>query len=240
MIDKKLLKNLEQCLSDIVSVDEHFGIDEMRGLFYAQMITPDKGNPLDWVAALFYGERPKLSEEQVNGLNRTAEAVYEAYKSLFAGNKLKFPFNFDQLDPELAESVYAWSQGFFIGLSINELFWFGKKGEKYNDKEIEAVRNSAKLFTGLVTKDFSDFDKVKIAELKAFIIDQGQEPTDDIIAATLFPNIPTAVRTLQVYGTKVMRTPAPAPKMAGQPNRKIGRNDPCHCGSGKKYKKCCG
>ena len=22
--------------------------------------------------------------------------------------------------------------------------------------------------------------------------------------------------------------------------KKIGRNDPCHCGSGKKYKKCCG
>jgi len=24
------------------------------------------------------------------------------------------------------------------------------------------------------------------------------------------------------------------------PQRKLGRNDPCHCGSGKKYKKCCG
>jgi hypothetical protein len=24
------------------------------------------------------------------------------------------------------------------------------------------------------------------------------------------------------------------------PKRKIGRNDPCVCGSGKKYKKCCG
>ncbi len=23
------------------------------------------------------------------------------------------------------------------------------------------------------------------------------------------------------------------------PNMKIGRNDQCHCGSGKKYKKCC-
>ncbi|MGQ9733412.1 MAG: SEC-C metal-binding domain-containing protein, partial [Candidatus Zipacnadales bacterium] len=22
--------------------------------------------------------------------------------------------------------------------------------------------------------------------------------------------------------------------------RKVGRNDPCPCGSGKKYKKCCG
>ena len=24
-----------------------------------------------------------------------------------------------------------------------------------------------------------------------------------------------------------------------QPNMKVGRNDPCQCGSGKKYKKCC-
>ena len=23
-------------------------------------------------------------------------------------------------------------------------------------------------------------------------------------------------------------------------NKKVGRNDPCICGSGKKYKKCCG
>ncbi len=29
----------------------------------------------------------------------------------------------------------------------------------------------------------------------------------------------------------------PAPERKGQ---KIGRNDPCPCGSGKKYKKCCG
>lgn len=25
-----------------------------------------------------------------------------------------------------------------------------------------------------------------------------------------------------------------------RPEPKIGRNDPCPCGSGKKYKKCCG
>jgi uncharacterized protein YchJ len=24
------------------------------------------------------------------------------------------------------------------------------------------------------------------------------------------------------------------------PDKKVGRNDPCPCGSGKKYKKCCG
>jgi SWIM/SEC-C metal-binding protein len=29
----------------------------------------------------------------------------------------------------------------------------------------------------------------------------------------------------------------PAPQVA---EKKVGRNDPCPCGSGKKYKKCCG
>ena len=31
--------------------------------------------------------------------------------------------------------------------------------------------------------------------------------------------------------------PAPAPRSAS--GEKMGRNDPCHCGSGKKYKRCC-
>ncbi|WP_414647875.1 SEC-C metal-binding domain-containing protein [Desulfitobacterium sp.] len=34
-----------------------------------------------------------------------------------------------------------------------------------------------------------------------------------------------------------MKSSKDAPKVA---TLKIGRNDPCPCGSGKKYKKCCG
>jgi len=29
------------------------------------------------------------------------------------------------------------------------------------------------------------------------------------------------------------------PETAKPPQAELGRNDPCHCGSGKKYKKCC-
>jgi len=32
--------------------------------------------------------------------------------------------------------------------------------------------------------------------------------------------------------------PKPAPIQSNEP--RVGRNDPCPCGSGKKYKKCCG
>ncbi|MGH7149692.1 MAG: SEC-C metal-binding domain-containing protein, partial [Planctomycetota bacterium] len=34
--------------------------------------------------------------------------------------------------------------------------------------------------------------------------------------------------------------PREAPPSARAPERGPGRNDPCPCGSGKKYKKCCG
>ena len=33
---------------------------------------------------------------------------------------------------------------------------------------------------------------------------------------------------------------APQPVQVVRQGPKIGRNDPCHCGSGKKFKKCCG
>jgi preprotein translocase subunit SecA len=33
---------------------------------------------------------------------------------------------------------------------------------------------------------------------------------------------------------------APPPAAPAAPAQKPGRNDPCPCGSGKKYKKCCG
>jgi preprotein translocase subunit SecA len=43
---------------------------------------------------------------------------------------------------------------------------------------------------------------------------------------------------LQYSGTESGEAPKKEPKRRSEP--KIGRNDPCPCGSGKKYKKCCG
>jgi preprotein translocase subunit SecA len=45
-----------------------------------------------------------------------------------------------------------------------------------------------------------------------------------------------------VSGPQELPLPEPpaATPAAGFPDGKVGRNDPCPCGSGKKYKKCCG
>ncbi|MGE5308725.1 MAG: SEC-C metal-binding domain-containing protein [Deltaproteobacteria bacterium] len=43
---------------------------------------------------------------------------------------------------------------------------------------------------------------------------------------------------MQVEG-EGSHSPRPTPQ-AVRPQDKVGRNEPCPCGSGKKYKKCCG
>ena len=54
--------------------------------------------------------------------------------------------------------------------------------------------------------------------------------------------IPVSIRKIHSYWLSkrtpgAARAPSVPPTVAGTP--KVGRNDPCPCGSGKKYKKCC-
>jgi preprotein translocase subunit SecA len=82
-----------------------------------------------------------------------------------------------------------------------------------------------------------------------------KERVEDTVLKTLFRVEPVSVE--QLAQQRRVRPPQPAPsrldfsapaKAAGPPRpvavvregEKIGRNDPCPCGSGKKYKKCHG
>ena len=70
--------------------------------------------------------------------------------------------------------------------------------------------------------------------------DPGFEPADDIEerldhAATAIPRAILVLRKLAK-----LRAAGGFPANAGSVSGKIGRNEPCRCGSGMKYKRCCG
>jgi uncharacterized protein YecA (UPF0149 family) len=56
--------------------------------------------------------------------------------------------------------------------------------------------------------------------------------------------LPLAVEKLQAYGARLWKERVEVMKRGifdhNTNKTKVGRNDPCPCGSGKKYKKCCG
>jgi uncharacterized protein len=65
----------------------------------------------------------------------------------------------------------------------------------------------------------------------------------DALTTTAPDNIARWIVTLNAWRIANDRPPQgadPMPRQVFTPTNKIGRNDPCPCGSGKKYKRCCG
>ncbi len=62
------------------------------------------------------------------------------------------------------------------------------------------------------------------------------EPLTDKDRATIVANLPDLIRTIYAFWHDQPVLPVFPPIRS----RKVGRNEPCPCGSGRKYKKCCG
>ena len=92
------------------------------------------------------------------------------------------------------------------------------------DPLMEYRKEGLQLFRELEAR-FNTFVIERVGTLKPEMFQQQQ-------AANIAP-APTAAF---VPSTSVATAPASSTKSAAD----LGRNDPCSCGSGKKYKKCCG
>ncbi len=107
--------------------------------------------------------------------------------------------------------VRAWARGFGKAMALAPERW----GSIAEDERLQPLLAPFVGFLDIVDPDF--------------------EPADDIDelldeAAAAIPRATIILRKIAQFGT------APAAGRRG----KIGRNDPCPCGSGLKYKRCCG
>jgi len=102
----------------------------------------------------------------------------------------------------------------------------GLRGYGQRDPLTEYKREAFDLFQEMV-----DRVRATVVELlvKMQVTREGAERP-----APRAPRPATPVREVALSHTPSERRPD-----AGRPGQKIGRNDPCPCGSGKKYKKCC-
>ena len=68
--------------------------------------------------------------------------------------------------------------------------------------------------------------------------EQAQEPLSASDRAAAIESVPMALAGIFAYWRQ--RRGALATGTVRRSSRKVGRNEPCPCGSGKKYKNCCG
>lgn len=244
MIAKKDEKVLRKMLSLATEPDQALTYDEMRGFLFGVAITPDIVIPSEWLPMVFGEEMITIdSEKEGQRFLNTLMQVVNGLTERFQNETLRFPFKLEKLsNDEDMIAVQDWVYGLSEALSLRGDCWFESLPESISEETAEEYEDelftSLSVIHGIANPDEADelFD-TQFAET---------EDRSERLLATLSVILPTAVEKLLEHAGLleherrerfINRPEYPRTKQHQAP--KVGRNDPCPCGSGKKYKKCC-
>jgi uncharacterized protein YecA (UPF0149 family) len=158
--------------------------------------------------------------------------MYNSFNEAVFGQKAALPADCafrDDVPADLEDeaAVRQWSHGFRLGHVWLEDVWHQYVAEEL-DEQFAAT---------LLTLSF--FSSRKIAE--AFRKDSAPGKTLEELATMIRRVFPDALAEYAHFGRSISQVIAEAGRSEGGPRPavKVDRNDPCPCGSGLKYKKCC-
>ncbi len=194
-------------------------LTELDGFLTGLLICPEAIPPGEWMTVVWGADVDGVAPfEDPLDVQWFADAVAarreEIARDLVRG-KLQPIFDVDERDGEVLWEY--WIDGFAEAIALRPNAWEAMAGDA------ESAAPWSQLATLIaVARDESDLDSVEINALQ------------DGAASALTD----AVQLLYVVRTRLAGT-TPLNALATTAS-KVGRNDPCPCGSGKKHKRCCG
>ena len=208
--------------------EEAMLLEELDGFIAGLLVCPELIKPSEWLPVVWgtaEGDPPAF--DSLEHLNRVLALVMEHYNDV-ARTLVDRPDRYRPLFPVDARHDdilwEIWIVGFEKAVKLRPAAW---------QALMVADDETARAMSGLLT----------LADVERSDPRFAKEQLDALTA--LAPNKigPWVValnewRIANREPTHVFRPPPATPFAA--PSGKVGRNDPCPCGSGKKYKKCCG
>ncbi len=239
ILTKHQKDQLTQLLELADNKEEALTLKELEGFLFGLAITPDVILPSEWMPVVF-GEKMLTfeSDEQANLLMQDLMEVYNAHTRAFHKRTLRFPFDMEKLSGDMIDDIQDWSYGLLEALRLRPEVWYFDSDEDYG-KAAEDVKDIILSYCIVLGVVYPEEGRELFENKKGKPIKDEAEST-----AILFRVLPSAVETLQSHGARMEEERQR--NMTGgiidmNPEKiKIGRNEPCPCGSGKKYKKCCG
>ena len=191
-------------------------VEQIDGMFCALLIEPNVVLPSEYLPIIWRGDKsPEFdSMEQASHVMGLIFRHWNAVSARLSGRYPHIPLLFRHPDVPLGK---LWSEGFIAGMRMS--------GEDWYDR--------------IVDDDLRTF----IAVLVSPALDDGEQYDDFHMTperrAKAIETMPVAI--LGIYLFMRERDGISQPR-ANHPikSTKVGRNEPCPCGSGKKYKRCCG
>ncbi|HEY2346809.1 MAG TPA: UPF0149 family protein [Xanthomonadaceae bacterium] len=200
-------------------------LEGLDGFLTALAVGPELVFPDEWLPAIWGAREPRWEStaetERVHGrllalwndvLRRVA---LDPVEQVDADDRAIF----DRLDAGVPQGQ-AWAEGFLDGVEFAPEGW-----DDWSDDHawIDDALNDIEALTWPIVPD-------------GFVPDDGGPSIEADDREGVLADLPGIVNRL--YRHRLVEEAAHTPIRREAP--KVGRNDPCPCGSGRKYKKCCG
>ncbi|MBD3370140.1 preprotein translocase subunit SecA [Candidatus Fermentibacteria bacterium] len=214
-------------------------------------VIPDDTEPEEWNlerAGLILGDLSGRPPYDLSGLGEGTHEP-ELARQEAAGMVLDYyDQKVEQLGEELMSELEKWAVLSSIDTGWREHLYsidhlksgIGLRAYGQRDPLVEFKKEAFALFENLL----DDIDKLAVRKVLSLWPKREGLPQKE--AAPKGKAYQPGVRSLSEVGQKAgggggqRRAPAKKQKTVTRKTPKVGRNDPCPCGSGRKYKKCCG
>jgi uncharacterized protein len=217
------LEVLDSFLMSDRSPSDSMMLSDLDGFLTGIAIGPELVLPSEWLPLIWGGDAPEFADED------EAKAILGAIMSRY--NEILRRIADDTLDPifwaDRDGTLIAadWAEGFLQAIMLRADAW----GSLFKSKQ-----DGQLLFPILAL--CGDENGESLLGLPSEDEDRVMEEVTEFI--------PACVTAIAAYWRERGSTQISMPLMRGrqpdQPSIKTGRNEPCPCGSGKKFKKCCG
>lgn len=206
----------------------------LAGFLFSIANSPELIPPSEWIPIVFNDHDGGFeTHREAGGALQAMLALYndccrarpEGSASLPPGCEIR-PLAMDNLAADAP--LRQWALGFSMGYDYLIESWNEYTPEEFDEE------------FGSVLMVLTFFSSPKLA--KAYHGEGDGRRSLEELAETVVSLFPEATRTFAHLGRSIYQVRYDEGDFAEPPpiHRKIGRNEPCPCGSGKKYKKCCG
>lgn len=200
--------------------DSVLDVSELDGFLTAIVSGPEMIPLNRWLPEVWGGAANEPEWESEAEVRRFMDLVFEQMNQV-AEILMEYPSEFQALflsgefDGKETFNVDEWCEGYMRGVQLSETDW-----EKGDPNQLMEHLAAISFFAG------DDFIKHRLT-LDSSAIEKLQQKVEP------------AARALHAYWLQ-QRSPSAIENIASVNEMpKTGRNDPCPCGSGKKFKKCC-
>lgn len=214
---------LDMFLLNEVEPDEAMTIDILDGYLHAIAIAPTTVHPKQWLPKVWGTGTFMPPMDSIDQLNHVLGLVMRHFNGIIAG-----------LQSEPREISPVWATREYRGKEYDEA-----EGWAYGF--VEGMRLCWDDWKPLLDTPEGQawFRPIALLGEEEFSADQDDLTKTPARRSKIAQQIPEAVLAMHAYWLP-LRQAVYEREVAKAMQPKVGRNDPCPCGSGKKFKKCCG